>query len=265
LLSPESSLTGAGVPWALRVVPSTAQELALLIGPGVTRVLGPDDRRIREIAADVRGLGRTSPEAPTSREVTVEPVPVLAGGGVSALQERADALLRTRPDTVLLWLDPGPAAAWAVALRRAGFRGRLAGPGSLRSAAFIRAAGSAADGFRVPDWEAGGGGGEGASALRAFVQAYRGSAGEEPDAAAVAAADAVGMAVALIRRAGDRPVHSVFPVGDLGGGLTGSWRFDRSGNRVGRLAVLEWMPSGWRPVVGASATGSGGVVRGAEP
>lgn len=254
LLCPDGSVTSAGVPWVLRLVPSATRELAALLGPGPTRVLVPEGRPARELAGDLerwRARAAVTPRSGGLGGVEVSPVSGLPpGDGPNGKERFLDGLVRT-DQSILLWLDPPTAAAWARKLRDAGFRGVLGGPGWLRSPGFVEAAGRAALGFRVPEPDPSGWSEDSRRGLRAFVEDFRKANGLEPDAAAVAAADAVGLAAALVRSAGDRPLHTRFPIQDgLGHGLTGLWRFDRSGNREDLLRVVSWNGSGWHPEPG---------------
>jgi len=115
----------------------------------------------------------------------------------------------------------------------------------------VERAGAAAEGFEVADIdprvEAEGGVRAG---LRLFAADYRERTGRQPDAIAVAAADAVGLAVALVRKAGEEPVAGLlpFPAGSTpGSGLTGPWGFDQNGDRSDRLRRIHWREGGWRP------------------
>lgn len=261
-LSPETALAGAGIPWALRVVPTAAQELAALARSGSTVLVAPEGRQARELLADVTRRRRVGPPAGdpapghaawislVAIDPEAPPAPNLLG--LDPAQPAPDGR-GAIPDRVLLWLDPGPAAHWAQALRAAGFRGDLAGPARLRGPRFLRAAGPAAAGFQVAELDPGPEEATQREALEAFSRDFRAATGEEPDATAVAAAEAVGMAVALLRRADGEPVHTVFPVKGLGAGLTGPWRFDAAGDRAGPMRVLTWSGQGWRPLAPAPA------------
>jgi ABC-type branched-subunit amino acid transport system substrate-binding protein len=96
-------------------------------------------------------------------------------------------ILTNHPDAIPLWLDPAAAGKLANALRAAGYAGTLAGPGRLRSADFLAAAGDAMEGFRVPgpllEKDA-------ATACQPFADAFRARFSREPDTTAAAAYDA---------------------------------------------------------------------------
>lgn len=242
-LSGEDGLFGAGVPWMVSLVPGVVEELRLLVrngnggGRGRWRVLVSSAREESELRR-VLGLAREK-GGWEGLEVTVTNV---GPGGVRRLQPEpelargARELVDKKFEGVVLWLDPDPAMRWAIELRKAGFAGLLGGRSWLRSPHFLLSAGEAAQGFRVVTQR-------GPEDLGTLPEELR-----ELDAAGAAAHDAVGLAASVLLRAGDKPAHQVFPLPELGSGLTGRWRFDRGGRRVGELRVESWDGAVWRVV-----------------
>lgn len=251
----DSSVTGAGVPWAVRIAPSTGQEAAVLFAalrrPGHSlRVAAfvPPDRAGREAGHDLQSA---------AWEAAVEIVKVIELA--SRDPDYADLANRAReskPDAILLWVDSAPAGKLAAAVRAAGFEGRLAGPSRLASAAFSEVAGKSAEGFLlampVPD--------ERAASLRdQFLQGYRGRVGSLTGAAqsnpaftAALAFDAVQLLADVLRGVGGEPAFRAFPLTRTVPGVTGELAFDRSGDRRLQLQVLENHAGQWRPFTPAS-------------
>lgn len=232
-LCADRSVTGARIPWVLRLVPDSDLEArTLLNGPRTAAgrpvrrwaALVPEGRAGREAAADLRAAAT----AVETSLVAVESVNTPA----TNLKPTLARLLQAQPEGVLLWLDPPLAGRWVRALREAGQTGVLAGPGRLAGPSFLHAAGSAAEGFfstrPVLPAESG--------ELRArFLGQYRARFGAEPDPSSLAAADAVRLLAAVLRDAGGQPAFRRFPLRDPVPGLTGPLEFDPVGNR--RLAL----------------------------
>jgi len=226
---PDSSVTDAGVPWAVRVVARTDQEAAALFNAeppragGATRwwAVVPAGRPGRPIRHDLESAAR----ATGSRlERLLEDDPA---GDPARL---AGALAAASPDAVLLWLAPARAGAMTAALRAAGFRGRLAGPGRLDSEDFLQAAGAAAAGMQVA--------GNRAPEDRQFVDRFRHEFGRAPDTLAASAHDAAWVLIDLLRRSADGAGYRQFPLSSPTEGVTGVLHFDPSGNRTDPLQLL---------------------------
>lgn len=232
-LCADSSVTEAGVPWAVRVVPRNDQEAGALFAAARSAgrpalhwwAVVPSGRPGRTVRSDLETAARAT-ATPLDRIVEE------AGPDPAALAGRIAA---AAPGGVLLWLPPARAGALAAALRRTGYRGRLAGPSPLDSRKFVAAAGAAAAGVLVTEFRvAAGDGVRAAQFARQFHRRY----GVAPDASAAAAYDAARVLIAAVRRAGDRPGYSEFPLALSIPGVTGVLHFDGSGNRLGALQVL---------------------------
>jgi ABC-type branched-subunit amino acid transport system substrate-binding protein len=227
----DGSVSAAGIPWMLRLVPSTRDQARCLL-PLAKRwtFLVPPDRDGRQIAMDLR-------EAAQSLDLPAPRVVVAATDfNESQLTEVLDAL--AHPEAVLLWLPAPSAASWTKCLRGRGFRDFLAGPCSLRSTLFAEAAGPAAEGFlvarlqslAVPN-----------SLAQGFDRDYRARFDTAPDELAWFAADAIHLAAAWLAE------PSAATTRDLGIGLTGPWQFSQNGDRRGTFEIFNLRDGRWIP------------------
>lgn len=245
-LCADRSVTGARIPWVLRLVPDSELEARTLLSGARTATgrpvrrwaaLVPEGRAGREAAADLRA-------AVTAEETTllaVESAPATA----TNLKPTLARLLQSQPEGVLLWLDPALAGRWVRALREAGHTGVLAGPGRLAGPSFLHAAGPAAEGFFSTRPVLPGESGE----LRGrFLAQYRSRFEAEPDPSALAAADAVRLLAVVLRDAGGQPAFRRFPLRDPFPGLTGPLEFDPVGNRRVALEVVVVRQGRFEPV-----------------
>jgi ABC-type branched-subunit amino acid transport system substrate-binding protein len=232
----DTSVTGARIPWVLRLVPDNVQEARALFagaraadGQPVRRwaALVPEDRAGREAAQDLAAAARAA-------DCELDPVLSVATNPTNAAPT-LERLLRPAPAGVLVWLDSVAAARWVRALRSAGFRGVLAGPGRLVGPTFLKGAGAAAEGFWAtrPELPA-------AARPRAdaFVAAFAARFGVEPDPLALAAADAVRVLATVLREADERPAFALMPPRRPLDGWTGPLEFDAVGNRRLTLEVV---------------------------
>ncbi len=246
----DSSVTGAGVPWAVRIAPSTEQEAAALFAvlhasgqPLRVAAFVPPERAGREASEDLRSA---------ARKAAVEVANVIElRSRDPAYADLASRAIELKPDVVLLWVESAPASRLAAALRDCGFKGRLAGPSRLASAAFSEAAGKSAEGLLLPapmtDTNA--------SSLRdRFLQDYRtravppaDTAAQPPAFTAALAFDAVQLLADVLRRSGEEPAFRAFPLTHTVSGVTGELAFDRSGDRRVQMQVLENHDGQWRP------------------
>ena len=246
-LCPDSSVARAGIPWMVRLAPGTIDEARVIFDrfkdtkPGAVfrwRALVPPERAGRETANDLRKAAEAAGGSLT------EPVKIASNS--ADFSEARRTVLTGKPEGILLWLDPEPAGRLAKELRADGFGGRLAGPGCLRSASFVSAAGEAARGFILP-----------APVLdppslavwTRFVPAYRARFGLEPDATACLAYDAAKLLVDLVRKSGDKPAYRSFPIAGQEPGASGNLRFSPSGDRIVPLELLEYHEGNFAPWV----------------
>jgi len=231
----DSSVTEAGVPWAVRVVPRTDQEAEALFAaarrtdhsPLHWWAVVPAGRPGRAVRRDLE----------TAARLTVTRLDRIVEGGelktdTASLVHRVVA---AAPDGVLIWLPPSQAGTVAAALRAAGYGGRLAGPSPLDSPVFVAAAGAAATGVRVTEFREDAG-------LRAradqFERQYRRRYDSKPDFSAAAAYDAARVLIEALGRSGDGAGYRQFPPALPTAGVTGVLHFDKSGNRADALEVL---------------------------
>ena len=241
----DSSVTAAGVPWAVRVVPRTdrqAEALFAAVQPADRPPLHwwavvPADRPGRAIRRDLT----------QAAHLTATPLDRFVEGGEpkADLASLVHLVVGAAPGGVLLWLPPAQAGTLAAALRSAGYDGWLAGPGPLDSPAFIAAAGPAATGVRVAEFREDAG-------LRGhpeeFKSRYRRKFDAEPDFSAAAAYDAARVLIATLRRAGDGAGYRQFPLALPTTGANGVLHFDNSGNRTDPLQVLTCQQGCFIPI-----------------
>jgi ABC-type branched-subunit amino acid transport system substrate-binding protein len=235
----DNSVTGAGVPWAVRIAPGTTDEartiMAGLDSPHARwAALVPADRAGREIARDLL-------EAAAALGCTLDPV-IVVEPTLTDFAMLDPRLPRPWPDGLLIWLEAVPAALSAKHLRNAGFHGHLAGPSRLRSAPFREHAGFALNGFILPRIETD----TNTAALAArFETDYRRAFGEPPTPTAALACDAVSLLIHLARRSAPGELHRQFPIREAPPGVTGLLEFDRIGNRIVSLRLSQFRDGEW--------------------
>ncbi|MBI4327066.1 MAG: amino acid ABC transporter substrate-binding protein, partial [Chloroflexi bacterium] len=249
-LCPDSSVTGAGIPWMVRIAPQTSDEaLAIFTGMAVKSTAGtprwgvfvPEGRAGREAVRDLEKA------AAIARYKFIKSVEIPDKS--ADFQELSQQMLQAKPDAILLWLNSDPAGRLAMALSTAGFAGLLAGPGRLRSGAFVDGAGNAAENFVVPGMVVD-------KASRelsgSFAAAFRQQFGSEPDPTAAMAYDAAGLLSGILRKSGEESVHRAFPLTGSMPGASGSLRFDGDGNRIVALSLLVCREGRFKPIAGHS-------------
>lgn len=249
-LCADGSVTGARLPWVLRLVPDTVTEARTLMrgartaqGRRVTRwaALVPEGRAGREAAADLHAAVETPRMAEAGESIKLTAVSAVSRGSTEG-QSWLESVLQSQPEGVLVWLEPERAGRGIRALRQAGYAGVLAGPGRLAGAAWLEAAGPAAEGMystrpvRGAEWD------ELATSFRAQFQARFGA---PPEPLAWAAADAVWLLVRVLESAGSTPAFQCFPLEQPLPGLTGPLAFDAAGNRLGVLDIVVARRGRW--------------------
>ncbi len=250
-LCSDSSITRAGLPWAIRIVPRTEEEACTLLkglltsgkaSPPRCAALVPQGRSGREAARDLLAAA-----AIVSCELQ-EPVPALPldKGG----REQLDRLLRTRPQAILLWLDASLAADFTRAARKAGFAGCLMIPSRICSEPFLKAAGLEAAGVRTAALASNPGA---EMRLSEFQREYRHRFGAAPDPLAIAAHDAALLLTRILREDNGEPWRA-FPVTGDFSGISGPLRFDASGNRIMTLTLLTCRDGEFRAPVQSHLT-----------
>ena len=244
-LCSDSSVTEAGVPWVVRVVPRTDQEVEALFAaaqrpdhpPLHWWAVVPAGRPGRAVRRDLETAARLTT---TRLERIVE-----GGEPKTDLASLVPMIVPSAPDGVLLWLPPSRAGTLAAALRAAGYGGRLAGPSPLNSPAFVTAAGVAATGVLVAEFRAD-------ADLRAradqFERQFRQRYDAKPDFSAAAAYDAARVLIETLRRGGNGDGYRQFPIALPTAGVTGVLHFDNSGNRTDSLQVLTFQQGRFVPI-----------------
>ena len=244
-LCSDSSVTDAGVPWVVRVVPRTDQEAEALFAAARR----PDRSPLHWWAVVPAGRpGRAvRRDLETAAHVTATPLDQIVDDGEPKpdLASLVHSIVAAAPDGVLIWLPPSRAGTVAAALRAAGYGGRLAGPTPLDSPAFVAAASTAATGFLVTRFRTG-------ADLRVradrFEKQYQRKYDAKPDFSAAAAYDAARVLIETLRRAGNSDGDRQFPLAFPIEGVTGVLHFDTSGNRTDALQVLTWQQGCFIPI-----------------
>jgi ABC-type branched-subunit amino acid transport system substrate-binding protein len=232
----DASVTGAGIPWMVRIVPRHVDEAGAILSQFPPTAAGgasrwgafvPAGRAGREAARDLAVAAAAS-------HCALRPV-IEVSARSDDLAGLVQRMIAELPDGILVWLDPVAAGKLVKAIRAARFAATLAGPGWLRAEGFVRAAGKAAEGFVTSDVVR-----DQASQaeLVRFRTAYRQRFGGEPDPMAAYAYDAALLVVDLLSRGtADLPSRG-FPLQRAVPGATGQMRFDRDGNRLVALSLL---------------------------
>jgi branched-chain amino acid transport system substrate-binding protein len=241
----DSSVTYAGVPWVIRVVPRTDQEAEALFAaarrpdrsPLHWWAVVPNGRPGRAVRRDLA----------TAAHVTATPLEqILDGGDPKAdLALLVHSIVAAGPDGVLIWLPPSLAGTVAAALRTAGYGGRLAGPAPLDSPAFFTSAGAAATGVLVTNFRT-----DAELRVRAekFEKQFEQKFDAKPDFSAGVAYDAARVLIETLRRAGNTDGDRQFPIALPITGVTGVLHFDNSGNRTDALQVLTCQQGCFIPI-----------------
>ena len=242
-LCPDSSVVGAGIPWMVRIVPSTDDEARLLFSTFHTNPAGRTfrwgalvsiGRAGRETARDLSQAG-TATRSPLDRPVEVSPK-------LQDFSEITKQVLATRPDGILIWLEAKLAGRLAKSLRAAGFKGQFAGPSHFQSPIFTTNAGSAAEGFVLPspvlDPVS-------QSVAARFAAVHRQQFGSEADRITRMAYDAAVLLTDQLRKSGANPSRSDFPIMSEQPGASGRLKFDRNGNRLVSLELLQFREGGF--------------------
>ena len=235
-LCADSSVSQTGVPWMVRIAPTTIEEArSLLAGlkvrpssdPQWWAALVPDGRAGREVSRD---LTQAAAAAHCKLNELHEVGPALTHSDSVVAQ-----VLKDQPDGVLVWLDPVPAGRLTRGLREAGFAGRLAGPSRCNSPAFLAAAAQAAEGFVVPaivlDKAA-------EACSLSFQTAFRQHYGLEAGVTAAEAYDAATLLAHILRKTNPQSLPRAFPLGFSLPGASGELSFDAQGNRQVALRLL---------------------------
>ena len=243
-LCPDSSITGAAVPWAVQIVPDNRQEASAILA-GVEKKAGmplrwaalvPSERAGREPARDLKAAAKVyGRQLLNLVELSTNPLDAT---------KQLDRILASRPQAVLLWIDSATAGRLARELRQSGFSGWLAGPGPLCSATFLTPAGDAADGFVVPSIPGGGD----SDASGGFQKKYRDRFSAAPDRAALMAHDAVLLLVQVARDSGPAPSHRLFPIKKSLQGASGVLRFSANGCRIVPIELLMVKSGEFKPI-----------------
>ena len=201
---PDASVTEAGVPWVVRVVPRNDQQAETLFAKG-SGAFPAHWWAFVSPGRPGRAVRRDLEKAARSSGIRLDRITEM-GSDAASLAAQASA---AEPDGVLVWLPARDAAAIVVELRSAGYRGCLAGPCSIDSPAFAAAAGGSAEGVLVAEFSSD----PGFSARRQrFEDRFLHEFGTRPDFAAAAAHDAAQVLIESLRRAGNTAAYRQFPL-----------------------------------------------------
>ncbi|MBI4664712.1 MAG: amino acid ABC transporter substrate-binding protein, partial [Verrucomicrobia bacterium] len=236
-LCPDSSVTGTGIPWIVRIVPRTDEQALAVFSAWTTNRLGhplrwaaivPEGRAGRETSRDLMSAARNA-RCSLDEPVALSQPPI-------DWRPLLKMLLANRPDGILVWMEARRGGHLVRSLRDAGFGGLLAGPESLQSRTFLQSTGPAAEGFVIPvivptD--------ESRRRTRIFSEAHRRQFGSEPDFTATMAHDAAALLIQLSLATPHGPPFGWFPLQGRFAGASGELEFDGNGNRILRLGLCE--------------------------
>jgi ABC-type branched-subunit amino acid transport system substrate-binding protein len=235
-LCADSSVSQTGVPWMVRIAPTTIEEGRFLLSSLTTGqsdrpqwvALVPDGRAGREISLD---LNRAASAAQRKLKRVYE-----VSSTLTNLESVTAQVLKEQPTGVLVWLDPVPAGRLTKRLREVGFAGKLAGPSRCNSPAFLASSGGASEGFLVPaiilDTP-------GEARLLSFQAAYRQRYGIEADFTAAEGYDAARLLVHILEKNDPQSLPRAFPLAFSLPGASGVLSFDAEGNRKIALRLLS--------------------------
>ena len=234
-LCADSSVSRTGVPWMVRIAPTTIEEARFLLAglmadqsePPQWVALVPDGRAGREVSLD---LNRAASAAQRKLKRVCE-----VSSTLTNLQSVTAQVLKEQPKGVLVWLDPVPAGRLTRSLREGGFAGKLAGPSRCNSPGFLAAAAQASEGFMVPSIVLDK---PGEARLLSFQTAFRQRYGIEADLTAVEGYDAVRLLVHLLGKYDSQSLPRAFPLVFSLPGASGDLSFDAEGNRKIALRLL---------------------------
>jgi ABC-type branched-subunit amino acid transport system substrate-binding protein len=237
-LCADASVTQTGVPWMLRLVPTTVQEAHALLrglqndGRATSKrciALVPDGRAGREITRDLK-------HAFANTDFMLEKVIELKPA-TNEFKSITRQVLNVQAGVALIWLDPIPAGTAVKALRTAGFQGTLAGPGRLHSAEFLTSAGKASEGFLFTELTLDA---ADEAKFHAFRTAFQHRFEHEPDPISTFSYDAASLLIHILETSGAQASRA-FPLRISWPGASGRLSFDAQGNRSAefRLVVLR--------------------------
>ena len=234
-LCADSSVSQTGVPWMVRIAPTTIEEARFLLSglihdhsdPPQWVALVPDGRAGREVSLD---LNRAASAVQRKLKRVYE-----VSSTLTNFESVTAQVLKEQPKGVLVWLDPVPAGRLTRSLREAGFAGKLAGPSRCNSPAFLAASAQASEGFLVPaivlDKP-------GEARLLSFQIAFRQRYGIEADLTAAEGYDAARLLVHLLGKYDSQSLPRAFPLDFSLPGASGDLSFDAEGNRKIALRML---------------------------
>ncbi|MFQ5865768.1 MAG: ABC transporter substrate-binding protein [bacterium] len=238
LLSPWASdptLTQSKIPWFFRCVPDDRQQAVVL----VREVF--QTRRLKRVATVAEGTYDAHMAAATFAKIAAS-----VGYGLTLqLSYRAadhdfhdlfSQIEHANIEGVVLFGQPSPTATLVQQMRALGMKQALFGPLSLANDEFLRLAGTCLERAVLVapgHWRTA----EGKSFRRDFQNIY----GCQPSAVAAYAYDGMRLIIEAIRRVGlDRKkIRDTLATTDYLQGVTGTIRFDASGNRAGSVGLTE--------------------------
>lgn len=234
--STDPSVHAASSPWMFSLPPDDDRQAIALAGALAASQKSPASIVIAATTDhDAHVALRSVQQALAFRQLTPGSVVLFASRDTDdgSLAER---LLSSAPRAIVIVAAAEPAGRLASALRRARFSGLIAGPGTLATGAFRRAAGSAADGVIVPLLIQPGG------TWASFAQRYARRFDEPADASAGYGYDALRLVAAAVRRSGLNRVRLLDALrsGEPHPGVTGSLKWDARGRSVRSVSLGVW-------------------------
>ena len=243
-LCADSSVSRTGVPWMVRIAPTTIQEAESLFAgikanasdPQRWVALVPDGRAGREVSRDLT-------QAAVGTHWKLKRI-CHVSSTLTNFESLAVQVVKDQPDAVFVWLDPLPAGRLTKNLRDAGFAGKLAGPSRCNSPAFLASSAQASEGFVVPAIildEIG------ESRLLSFQTAFRERYGIEADLTAAEGYDAVTLLAHILKENNPQSLPRAFPLAFSLPGASGDLCFDAGGNRKIALRLSIARQGRFRP------------------
>lgn len=233
-LCSDKSITGATIPWCVRIVPSNLDEVEtvfkylknkITLENSKWALVALPGRTGREIENDIR---KAAEKFNANIAITLTP-----DFKKDNLKEQILPILRLKPDGVLIWLPPELAANVVIEIKKNGFEGIITGTGRLFSEKFLSMAKNYANNIIVPTIRFNPGFSKNDSDI-VLSQLDR----EKRDYISIMAYDSSLLLFEHFNKCNPEKPHQNFPVDKNLIGWTGELKFDKNGDRI--LEMILW-------------------------